>query len=210
MLKKSLRMISPMAIIAIGFFATLGHSNNSSENDFSNAIDASLISIDSRTGKRVYQGASFTGDASTFHANGSLARLEQYKNGRRHGFTKHWFNNGTLAYEAYFQIGRRHGMSTSWWDNGNKRSETLYHNDHAEGVAWSWYSNGNKYKKYNYAAGQPIGLQQGWRLNGKLFSNFEYRNGRTYGLRNSNLCVELNDEEIAPSKLTNEAPDAKL
>ncbi len=66
-----------------------------------------------------------------------------------------------------------------------------------EGVAWSWYSSGEKFKRYNYSKGAPVGLQQGWRRNGKLFSNFEYKNGRAYGLRNSNLCVELEDEQIA-------------
>jgi hypothetical protein len=45
-------------------------------------------------------------------------------------------------------------------------------------------------------AGQPVGLQQGWRKNGKLYTNFEYRNGRAYGLRNANLCVELEDENL--------------
>lgn len=204
MLTKKVPMIIPTVFVAIGCLSTLGYSGNSKDSAVTlNIVDAALVSIDVDSGKRVYEGVPFTGEATTYFADGKLAKAERFKNGRRHGKTKHWFNNGVLAYQASYQIGRRHGVSTSWWDNGNMRTQTRYDNDYAEGVAWSWYRNGNKYKRHNYVAGKPIGLQQGWRLNGKLFSNFEYRNGRTYGLRNSNLCVQLNDEEIAPSKLTN-------
>lgn len=192
-------------MIAIGCFFAVSYASTTPAQSSStvNVVDASLVTINNKTGDRVHQGIPFTGEARSHHPDGTLAKAEQFKQGRRHGYVKHWFSNGTLGYEAYYQIGRRHGTSTSWWVNGNMRSQTSYSNDDAEGEAWAWYSNGNKYKKYNYVAGQPSGLQQGWRLNGKLFSNFEYRNGRAYGLRNSNLCVELNDEKIATSKLTN-------
>lgn len=75
------------------------------------------------------------------------------------------------------------------------RSRTVYVEDQPDGVVWYWYSTGQKFQRAQYDRGKPIGLQKGWRRNGKLFSNFEYRNGRVYGLRNSNLCVELENEQ---------------
>jgi antitoxin component YwqK of YwqJK toxin-antitoxin module len=51
----------------------------------------------------------------------------------------------------------------------------------------------------NYVDGQEVGLQQAWRRNGKLFSNYEYINGRVFGLKRSNMCVELENEEVVES-----------
>ena len=159
-------------------------------------VDASNVSIDRATGRRLYEGQPFTGEARAYHGDGSLAKVEQFVEGRRSGYLKVWFPNGQTAFESAYIDGRRQGQTTSWWSNGNKRSETYFVDDQPDGIAWSWYRTGEKYKRYSYAAGVPVGLQQGWRQNGKLFSNFEYRNGRAYGLRNSNLCVELEDEEL--------------
>lgn len=159
-------------------------------------VDLSEISIDRTTGNRMYLGKPFNGEARRYHANGTLVRAEQFANGRRNGYFLMWFPTGVNAFESVYLAGRREGTTTSWWVNGQMRSQTQFVNDKPEGIAWSWYDSGQRYKRYNYAAGQPVGLQQGWRRNGKLFSNFEYRNGRAYGLRNSNLCVELEDEKI--------------
>ena len=164
---------------------------------FPQIADLSDISIDPETGDRMYRGRPFTGEARRYGANGTLVRAEQFTDGRRNGHLKMWFASGVPAYEAMYAAGRREGTATSWWSNGRKRSTTHFVDDRAEGIAWSWYRSGEKFKRHNYSRGQPAGLQQGWRRNGTLFSNFEIRNGRAYGLRNSNLCVGLEDEQIA-------------
>lgn len=155
------------------------------------------ITIDPLSGDRIYNGQSFTGEARQYDESGTLMRAEQFVNGRRSGHFKMWFRSSLPAFESVYVNGRREGLAKSWWSNGKQRSETWFVNDMPHGVARSWYSSGEKYKRYQYDLGAPTGLQQAWRKNGKLFSNFEYRNGRSYGLRNSNLCVELEDEKIA-------------
>ena len=160
------------------------------------SVPLAAVSIARETGLRVVDGVAFTGRAVERFANGRLAREEVFVDGRRHGVLRRWFPDGQIAYEAWYEAGRRHGVAQSWWHDGTLRSSTPYRNDAVHGVAWQWYDDGQPYKRGHYAQGQPTGLQQGWRRNGALFSNFEYRNGRAYGLRNANLCVEVDDEQV--------------
>ena len=160
-------------------------------------VNLDEILIDKTNGNRTYKDTIFTGIGMHFHPNGQPMAAEAFLNGRRHGSLKKWFANGRLAFNSNYQVGRREGLTQSWWENGNQRSLTTYLNDKPEGEAWRWYRGGENFKRFNYLAGNPVGLQRAWRLNGKLFSNFEIRDGRAYGLRNSNMCVELSDEEIS-------------
>ncbi len=159
-------------------------------------VDASLLDIDQRTGLRNVDDVVFTGVAITKHQNGQRLTEEPFVDGRRHGTLRRWFADGQLAFSSVYVDGRREGETQSWWQNGHRRSQSFYVDDQPHGAALSWYRSGEKSKRYNYVAGQPVGLQQGWRKNGKLYTNFEYRNGRAYGLRNANLCVELEDENL--------------
>ena len=159
-------------------------------------VPADQLTLDPDSGLRIYRNRAFTGIAQTKDASDRVVAIEQFYEGRRHGFVRRWFADGSLAYQSSYKHGLRHGTAQSWWSNGGRRSHTEYKNDQAHGVALRWYKTGELYKRENYVAGRPEGLQQAWRRNGKLFSNFEYRNGRAYGLRNSNLCVELEDEEF--------------
>ncbi|MFK7889123.1 MAG: toxin-antitoxin system YwqK family antitoxin [Gammaproteobacteria bacterium] len=159
-------------------------------------VDVQTLVIERKTGLRTVDGRVFTGVAIRVHGNGERVSEEPFVDGRRHGTLRRWFPDGQPAFSSSYVNGRRDGVTRSWWRSGNLRSETSYSDDRAHGVALSWYRDGHKYKRFNYVAGEPVGLQQGWRKNGKLFSNFEYRNGRAYGLRNANLCVELEDENL--------------
>ena len=170
-------------------------------------VESGYITINHQ-GLRMLNGIPFSGVMITRYANGHVAALEAFEQGRRHGQTQKWFESGQLAFQAYYQEGVREGLTESWWFNGNRRSTAVFVNGKAEGEAWQWYRNGNKFKRFNYLAGQPSGLQQAWRKNGKLFSNFEYKNGRIFGLRKSNNCVGLEDEKISVDYYRNQAGDA--
>lgn len=190
------RILSTLVLTLL--VSTMGYAYLSKPNESAELrVDLAEIKISSSSGIREHQGAPFSGLAVAHFEDGQLASEHSFLAGRRHGQLRKWFSNGQLAFESNYLLGRREGLTQSWWRNGNRRSTTHYLNDKPDGKNWRWYQTGEKFKKLSYVAGIPVGLQQGWRKNGKLFSNFEYRNGRTYGLRNSNLCVELEDEEIS-------------
>lgn len=160
-------------------------------------VPAHQVQLDAQLGLRLWQGRPFSGVALTREESGQLRSSASFYEGKRHGGLKRWFASGQPSFSAYYLDGQREGWSTSWWANGRLRSKTNYRNDQPHGVAWRWYRSGEPFKRLRYIAGQPAGLQQAWRKNGTLFSNFEIRNGRSFGLRNSNLCVELSDEELS-------------
>lgn len=162
-------------------------------------VDAKTLSIDRATGLRIYEGKPFTGTAVRRYADRRTASLAEFKDGRRHGMLRRWFANGQLGFLSRYRNGRREGKTRSWWRDGTRRSLYRYVNDLPDGLAWQWYRSGEPFQRLRYDLGQPVGLQKGWRRNGKLFSNFEIRHGRAYGLRNSNLCVELEDEDYVAS-----------
>lgn len=183
---------------AIGLFYSSGAGSRLAPSDAKQPqIELSEIVIDRATGNRTHNGVAFSGIAFQRYPNGQPKAQEEFLKGRRHGTLKKWFANGHMAFSSRYKSGRREGVTESWWSNGNKRSKTRYVDDRPDGEVWSWYRGGEDFKKYNYVAGVPVGLQQAWRSNGKLYSNFEIRNGRAYGLRNSNMCVELDNEEIS-------------
>lgn len=163
------------------------------------SIDSKLIHISHATGLRMYQNKPFTGDAVTFYPNGKMAKREHFKQGLRDGFLTQWFENGTLAFDSRYVAGVLEGTTLSWWSNGNMRSESVYRQGKVNGTSLQWYATGELFKKMNYVDGQEVGLQQAWRRNGKLFSNYEYINGRVFGLKRSNMCVELENEEVVES-----------
>lgn len=161
-----------------------------------NIVNVSEVSQNNR-GERIYKGELFSGEMRSYHPNGKIATADQFETGRRHGYSKKWFESGVLAFESNYISGFREGLSTSWWFNGKPRSRTHYAVGKAQGEAWRWYRDGSPFKKLTFINGQLSGLQQGWRKNGKLYSNFEYRDGRIYGLKKANTCVGLEDELIS-------------
>jgi len=192
-------VINPVIVSTLSVMTAVGFAALAFSSSKPRIVDLTEISIDKTTGLRMYEGQPYSGEARLYLVDGTLTRAEQFKEGRRHGFLRMWFPDGSPSFDSSYEAGKRDGTTISWWDNGNLRSRTHYVGDQPDGVAWSWYRTGEKFKRYHYEAGQPVGIQQGWRRNGKLFSNFEYRGGRAYGLRNSNLCVELEDELVAYS-----------
>tara|TARA_R110002049_G_scaffold25557_7_gene89668 strand:+ start:1577 stop:2146 length:570 start_codon:yes stop_codon:yes gene_type:complete len=186
-----------MLLLLFGLFLLVSSGGSLREVPALVTVSLDELRIDPSSGDRIYNGLPFTGLAVQRRGDGQLASEEPFKNGRRHGLLRRWFDNGELAFESAYERGRRDGMTRSWWRNGNIRSKTMYVEDKANGIAWRWYRDGEKFKRYSFSAGVPSGIQQAWRRNGKLFSNFEYRNGRAYGLRNANLCVELENETVA-------------
>lgn len=181
---------------AITVFSLLATTSSTANLTTTNIVDLTELSISKVTGNRVLDGHDFTGLAREYNDTGTVIREEQFVSGRRHGYLKMWFGNEQPAFQGRYVNGRREGLTKSWWSNGRLRSRIEYVDDNPHGVALSWYISGERYQRFQYDHGVPIGLQQAWRKSGKLFSNFEYRDGRAFGLRNSNLCVELNDEQV--------------
>lgn len=144
-------------------------------------------------------GEPFTGIAVTCYPEGDYAEQIAYLNGKRNGFLKRWYPNGLLSQVTWYTDNKRDGKSLSWWGNGLRKSVAEFRSDTLHGTVRQWYKNGRLFKMLRYENGNASGLQQAWRENGVLYANYEIINGRSYGLRKSNLCFQLQEEEIVRS-----------
>ena len=143
-----------------------------------------------------YKSTPFSGTALGFYENGQKASHIEYIQGKKHGLYKRWHTNALLRFESNYVDGKKHGQSKSWWQNGNLRAVSNFEHGVAHGFQKSYYKSGAKFKQVQLVNGKEEGLQQSWRENGKLYNNYEARNGRIFGLKRSNLCYELESEEI--------------
>lgn len=138
----------------------------------------------------------FTGISISFFPNNLIAEKITYLNGKREGLRQKWFSTGELSYEAYYRSNKVDGIVKTWWYNGNLRSTSHFEEGKPHGAQKQWYVSGQIFKEQNLAFGKEEGLQKAWRKNGKIYANYEAKNGRIFGLKRSNLCYELNDENI--------------
>lgn len=159
-------------------------------------VDKSKTILKRDVGLVYYNDSLFTGTVVTYYPNKIKAESIDYKNGKRDGNYKKWFNSGLLSYHTIYKNGKQHGTTKTWWINGNLRSEANHSNGVVEGVQKQWYKSGEKFKELNIVNGQEEGMQRTWRKNGKLYNNYEAKNGRIFGLKRANLCYELKEEDV--------------
>ena len=60
--------------------------------------------------------------------------------------------------EANYKNGKREGLSKSYFENGQLKEETTDENDKREGISKSYYENGQLKSEINYINGKPEGL----------------------------------------------------
>ena len=81
------------------------------------------------------ENVSFTGKILTFYEDGKLKDETMYKNGKREGLSKYYYQNGKLAVEQNFNNdGNIEGIRKDYWENGNIQEECLYKNGLREGI----------------------------------------------------------------------------
>ena len=110
----------------------------------------------------------------SYYPDGSPKFVENYKDNRLHGAVKRWGIQDKYQLLAHLQ----------------------YSEGKLDGLQKKWYTTGELHKVLNMKAGKEEGMQRAYRKNGALYANYEARNGRIFGLKRSNLCYELDNEQI--------------
>lgn len=114
------------------------------------------------------------GVLTTYYADGQIKFIENYKNNKLNGAVKRWSKEAghQLLAELSYEAGKLHGVQKKW------------------------FSTGELHKLMHMKRGKEDGLQQAFRKNGALYANYEARNGRVFGLKRSNLCYELDNQQV--------------
>ena len=65
----------------------------------------------------------FNGIGFDVNEYGELESECSFKNGKRDGLLKYWYDNGQLRYEGNWKDGKMHGLHKKWGRNGHLKNE---------------------------------------------------------------------------------------
>lgn len=118
--------------------------------------------------------------------------------GKKEGAHWMYFSDGHPMVWQQFVNNRLHGEVKRWGMDSTHQllAHLHYENGHLHGEQKKWYPSGELHKVMHMNMGREEGMQQAFRKNGALYANYEARNGRVFGLKRSNLCYELDDEQV--------------
>lgn len=74
-------------------------------------------------------GKPYQGVEKTFHENGALWEMFNYKDGKLEGLNKSYHENGNLESEGNYRNGRLHGEAKYYYPNGSRQFVSQYWND---------------------------------------------------------------------------------
>ncbi len=123
-----------------------------------------------RTGRTFYAPGSespYTGKALYSHPNGKKHEEGYFKDGKRVGMWRAWYNTGSKWIERNYVDGKAEGPYVSFHKNGNKSQEGVNKAGKKSGKWTDWYeSNGQIKKEQNYEAGKKVAPSISWYENG--------------------------------------------
>jgi antitoxin component YwqK of YwqJK toxin-antitoxin module len=155
--------------------------------------NADKISIHSKGGITYSNTIPITGIVFSLNANGDTSFSIPYRNGKEHGFSRHYHDNGQMKSLRCSENGWKEGEHTGWFENGQKQFVYHFTNDMFDGNQKEWLSNGTLYSDLNYVKGSENGSQRIWYTNGKIKTNYIIKNNRRYGLLGTKNCVNNSD-----------------
>tara|TARA_B100000700_G_scaffold331808_1_gene469296 strand:+ start:26481 stop:27428 length:948 start_codon:yes stop_codon:yes gene_type:complete len=154
-------------------------------------IDGTMTEVSSKVSK----GDSIIVKMTSYHENGEISIIKNYKNGVPHGKwlwfneeggrdtlrlykdsllngkSRAWHVNGEVFYDKEFKNGKKTGVWRSWYDDKKNRSLSEYNEDLLHGTVAEWYSNGVLSKLTHYSEGKRNGTASKWSPKGKLIAH---------------------------------------
>ena len=97
----------------------------------------------------------FTGSSVSYHENGQLKKVENYKNGKREG-VETYFENGQLEFRGNYKNGEPDGLGEGFYDNGQLWNRENYNNGKLDGLREWFDEDGNLTKTEEWKDGELI------------------------------------------------------
>lgn len=119
------------------------------------------------------------GEYKSWHRNGILKSVENFKDGIANGMVENWNVIGIKTFEANYANGVEDGYFRNWYGNGVLKKERFYNMGALEGFVKSFYVSGKKERLEFYDAnfGEVDGTDSAWFENGNLGHVKHYRLG---------------------------------
>lgn len=110
----------------------------------------------------------FNGFITMYYKNGKIKGVTNFRNGKREGLRKLWYENGQIEYEIPFKDNQVNGILKQWYPNGKKKCESSHINGKLDGMTYIWYDNGQLGIEIEYYKNNINGIHREWNQNGKL------------------------------------------
>lgn len=139
-----------------------------------------------------------SGYVMSYYPGGVIAQKFGVVNGKKEGESITFFPDGQKKFSESYRDNRLHGEVCRWvQENGYQQVAQLrYEKGKLQGEQRKWYTTGELHKLMQMEMGKEEGLQQAFRKNGALYANYEAKNGRVFGMKRSNMCFELDNEQV--------------
>jgi len=116
-----------------------------------------------------------------YHRDGKIKGKGFYKNGKKEGSWKYWFDNQRVRSSLFYKNGEEEGIQETWHENGQKRSRKQYLDGRAHGEWEAWYSNSQKKESLSFNDGLRTGKYVKWHANGQVHTDGQYDYGDQHG-----------------------------
>jgi len=139
-----------------------------------------------------------SGKIISYFQHGEIAKIIPVYEGKKEGIQLTYFIDGKLRFSEQFVNNKLHGTVKKWTNAEGYQllAELQYNDGKLHGLQKQWFASGELHKVLQMDNGKENGLQKAYRKNGALYANYEAINGRTFGMRRTELCYELDDEEV--------------
>ena len=105
----------------------------------------------------------------TLYPNGSLQRVDTYRDGKLNGPSKGYYESGKVKFEAVYKDGKLNGPLRGYYESGMLKSELTYNKDgQAIGPFKQYYEHGQLKFETTYWNGQALGAWREYDENGNL------------------------------------------
>lgn len=110
-----------------------------------------------------------------YFENGSVQRLIEMKDGKKHGKMTDYYPDGKLFGERYFENDKQVGKTIIYYKSGKIKEVQYYQNGMQQGGDTLWYENGAVEFVTNFDQNVKDGYLRKWGIDGNLIFEARYR-----------------------------------
>lgn len=100
-----------------------------------------------------------------------------YKDGKKNGVAKEYYESGKLQTEAPLKDGEQNGVAKQYYESGRLQTETPFKDGKENGVEKSYYENGRLQFKKPYKDGRANGVEKAYYSSSEPFADVIWNNG---------------------------------
>lgn len=120
----------------------------------------------------------FTGEWTTYYANGQPSHRVQYSNGDYNGTFISYHPNGQIAYQQHYSNGVANGEDRGFYFSGKLAYVGTYKDGKQSGEWIHYWENGKVKTKMNFEAGEHHGIETEYFENGMMYAETTYDHGK--------------------------------